>query len=234
MIDSVNAVIILLWGHFMSFCFILPSDYQKRKSEFMSPSTSSESTQPAKFVSKPESVVNYPVHRKPYFRVQRRNTRLRSGGKQFSSFYTKTGLNRPTLQKIATQGAYREMVENVPQNQGQFSSQFVGPIESPRQHETLNAQYTEQRLDDQSPRMDIGVRIENTTNERNSGESEVTVKVEPLYETDETGSKASTEMSEDVQTSGAGRLGQHFSPNVSMETEDSFSEGNQSFGKQIF
>lgn len=217
----------------------------KRNSELISSVRDQENLQSVKIIRvAPESAVNFPVHKKPYFRANRRNTRIRSGSKQFSSTFSKVGVNRPsgpklTGGKVVPSDGYLVSKENKSRS---AYKEHVSGDEGQTSDEAFNLHYEGQRSDGhgRGDCSQVIVKTEIQTdasaiNEEHDdnlieGETAVTVKVEPIDDIDETGDKESRVMHEDIQAFGDG-LGQQYSPNASMESEESFYEGNQSFGK---
>lgn len=211
----------------------------------MSSVRSQENLESAKVIRlAPESVVSFPVHKKPYFRANRRNTRIRSGSKQFSSTFSKVGVNRPSGQKfvggkVAPSGGYLTSKEN--ESRSAYKEHASGN-EGQSSDDTFNLHYEGQRSDGQGKgdysqvivkteiQTDSSAVNEENIDNLNEGETAVKVKVEPVDDIDETGDKESRAMHEDIQAFGDG-LGQQYSPNASVESEESFYDGTQSFGK---
>lgn len=225
---------------YLSYC-LKRHQAEKRKSDFMSPNGSQEaSIHPDKVMClAPESVATFPVHKKPYFRVQRRNTRVRSGSKQFSSVFSK-GVNRFSSQKIGEkvipQRKYMTSGEN--ELSAAYQGQIAG-IEGQRSDEALTSMYEGQRLDECGQEIDPQVIVKteipmdgSLRNVEKTGnvdrEIMTTVKVEPQDDLEEKEDRETKGITHDIQTFGDG-LGHQYSPNASVESEESFTEGNQSF-----
>lgn len=223
--------------------YICFTGHQKRKSEFMSPTGSRHDVQPVKLVrTGQEPYMNFHGHKKPAFRLQRRNSRIRSSGKQFSSVFSKCSAIRSTNLKPTGNNVLTRIIPGLTINQSsehQNSNQY----EDQRSSKSLNSEYDSERSakidEDHSSEVVIKTEVMSDDNMDNEEEcdvssetpKEVIVKVEQPDEIDEAVGKRTRVTSEDMKTFGDG-LGQQYSSNVSMETEEGNQcEGNQSFGK---
>lgn len=169
-------------------------------------------------IRSPENSVGFAVHRKPYYRIQKRNTRLRSAGKKYSHILPKP-LN-----------ADNSLLNHRGSRKAQEDSQVLSEIHKPfRADQNQNvAVKSECQSDNDSENSRHSLMQKQELTEDETSQQEVIVKVEPLDDMEETGDMKTTEMSEEIQSFSDGLVSEQ-SSRIVMETDEPQQDENQSF-----